>query len=120
MNSSKTAQHTPGGLHVWDDPETARIQLRSGSHTVASVHINGFQGPKQALEFARLIAAAPDLLEACRDASDQGQHADGCPWWDYPIAELNTERGRATANASCNCFVATVRAAIAKAEGGAA
>ena len=78
------------------------------------------QIPDHEIEFARLIAAAPDLLAACRDASDQGQHADGCPWWDYPIAELNTERGRATANASCNCFVATVRAAIAKAEGGAA
>jgi len=95
MNSSKTAQHTPGGLHVWDDPETARIQLRSGSHTVASVHINGFQGPKQALEFARLIAAAPDLLRALK------MYRDILIGAKKPVSPIITD-------------------AIAKAEGGAA
>lgn len=73
----------------------------------------------RALQFAnaRLIAAAPDLLEALRLAIHEvhasAQHQAACATWPH--------NARTMGHAKCNCRVGTAinvaRAAIAKAEG---
>ena len=62
---------------------------------------------------------APDLVEALKDTDDQAAHADNCPWWNHAIHKLGTPEGRDAADADCNCFVKSVRAAVANIEGAA-
>ena len=54
---------------------------------------------------ARLIAAAPDLLEVARLAVINGRHAVICEF------EISAE------TKPCDCYMVKLRAAIAKAEG---
>lgn len=63
-----------------------------------------------------LLAERREMLQALRDSDDQGQHADGCRWWNHDIRSLDTPEGRAEADADCNCFVAAVRTVITKAD----
>lgn len=65
-----TAQHTPGPWHVAND-----VQIRSEKHQIAKVWMmrNG-EGNAN----ARLIAAAPDLLEALQMLADVDFGA--CEW----------------------------------------
>ena len=67
------------------------------------------QEPTISAANARLIAAAPDLLAACKAVSEWHQHSVGCP-----ASEIG-----AIGDSGCDCGLAAVRAAIAKAEGGA-
>jgi hypothetical protein len=58
---------------------------------------------------ARLIAAAPDLLEACK-AAERSPHHPACP--------IATGKGQTTiTHDDCTCHVGKARVAIAKAEG---
>jgi hypothetical protein len=69
----------------------------------------------------RLKAAAPELLSACEAALEQGQHADGCGWWNIPVAEMtDSPQSIALQEKACNCYLHAVRYAISKATGGAA
>ncbi len=65
---------------------------------------------------ARLIAASPALLAACKEAELLSEHADGCPWWKANISELQTPKQRAANDAKCTCHLKALRAAIALAE----
>lgn len=85
---------------VTRDPET-------GSRwTVARV---GFPDDPEALEIARLMASAPDLLAALERLASDPNHEDGepcwCPWRTYGSYHLE------------RCLLA--RAAVAKARGAA-
>lgn len=73
--------HTPGPWEVWAGGAHGGLKVRAGSMLVATV-------ARANLDFAfnaRLIAAAPDLLEALRELLDDTQHSthdcgdDDCP-----------------------------------------
>jgi hypothetical protein len=68
-------QHTPGPWFQWSD-NNGRLQVGSSTnYTVAQMMITPLHGQ---LANARLIAAAPDLLEACIKTVEQNKHlADG-------------------------------------------
>jgi hypothetical protein len=60
-------QHTPGPWVVYDDSndgKTNRIEIAARGKTVARIY---HSVPEEDLLNARLIAAAPDLLEALKD-----------------------------------------------------
>lgn len=64
------SQHTPGPWIVYndsDDGKTNRIEIAARGKTVARIY---HSVPKEDLPNARLIAAAPDLLEALRVAEE--------------------------------------------------
>ena len=59
-----SAEHTPGPWVVYDDSnngKTNRIEIAARGKTVARIY---HSVPEEDLPNARLIAAAPDLLEA--------------------------------------------------------
>ena len=60
------AKHTPG---PWDDSKTIIVR---GLNFLASAHFETAEGEAN----ARLIAAAPDLLDALKHARNQIQHPD--------------------------------------------
>ena len=69
-----------------------------------------FREDPEAVANARLIAAAPDLLEIARTALIHAKHAFPCesvPSW----ADKNM-------TGECDCYIAKLRATISKAEGG--
>jgi hypothetical protein len=62
-----SAEHTPGPWVVYDDSnngKTNRIEIAALGKTVARIY---HSVPEEDLPNARLIAAAPDLLEALQD-----------------------------------------------------
>lgn len=62
-----TTQHTPGPWNFYDDSndgKTNRIEIVAIGKTVARIY---HSVPEEDLPNARLIAAAPDLLEALQD-----------------------------------------------------
>jgi hypothetical protein len=74
MKKIKTTQHTPGpwevAIEIFDNdgmPETAIQAINSGA-TVAVALDFGPNNPNMRTANARLIAAAPDLLDALKDA----------------------------------------------------
>lgn len=97
------AKHTPGPWVVFDgDTEHPGIDMADGSFSIVVYGEDGepFEGvrgrsPAETLANARLIAAAPDLLEALKEVQPyfEGEHSH-----DHPTC-------------------VAIRAAIAKAEG---
>lgn len=104
------AKHAPGPWMIADYKT-----MNSGDHVILSPE-NGVDDPHPVVASvsrrpgysanARLIAAAPDLLEACEWAMTALRHKSFCP-----AAE---ERGK------CNCGIFHIENAIAKATGEAA
>jgi len=80
MTTATKQGHTPGPWHVEDAPDSGLIFIRSHPAEVSLANIRkGQDRPNEAN--ARLIAAAPELLEAlqsilfqagCREARDLG------------------------------------------------
>jgi len=80
MTTATKQGHTPGPWHVEDAPDSGLIFIRSHPAEVSLANIRkGQDHPNEAN--ARLIAAAPELLEAlqsilfqagCREARDLG------------------------------------------------
>lgn len=98
------AQHTPGPWHVWPDSferfgpeETPDVYVGNASEHSALILSQGLPGQVEAN--ARLIAAAPEMLTALRDAEN----------W---LGELD-----AGPDTGAQALIAELRAAIAKAEG---
>jgi len=112
-----TTKHTPGPWAVQglgpvrpEYPDWNHYAIRSPENIcLAVVHEVDRYGADRALPDARLIAAAPELLKACKAVSEWHQHSVGCP-----ASEIG-----AIGDSGCDCGLAAVRAAIAKAEGGA-
>ena len=105
-----TAKHTPGPWQV----SGGRSRLETYGHTIGpdgfSIACVFYSDQTNAehiasLADARLIAAAPDLLEAMKEAKN------GLRYWEPQTAYGASERAR---------ICALVDAAIAKAKGGAA
>ncbi len=82
-----------------EDTGTAAIPIRSGKHVVAwileSIGADGTNPkPTKGMEDdSRLIAAAPDLLEACKAMI--GVAGCGCEWCDKAKAAIAKAEGRA-------------------------
>jgi hypothetical protein len=101
-----SAEHTPGPWVVYDDSnngKTNRIEIAALGKTVARIY---HSVPEEDLPNARLIAAAPDLLEAAKLALQSAEswihdQLDGTSSLESALAELEP-----------------VRAAIAQATGG--
>lgn len=105
------AKHTPGPWnYTLCDGESAWLvgpRNAEGPDYVADAHkLTHGRRDEDSEANARLIAAAPELLAACESVIEEygGHHATGC-------VERPDDKG------GC-CFVAMVRAAIAKARGG--
>ena len=107
--------HTPGPW--WIEPvgtirndadgnpryDLPRIVRFGDGHSICKAHLIGGNDPDQALANARLIAAAPDLLEALEAMIEE--------WIDY--ATLNN-----LGDPGAKHNIKLARAAIAKAKGG--
>jgi len=69
-----STQHTPGPWVVYDDSndgKTNRIEIAALGKTVARIY---HSVPEEDLPNARLIAAAPDLLEALLELDAKPEH----------------------------------------------
>jgi hypothetical protein len=102
------SKHTPG---PWKIDVGARTKTARGisAQTRNIVNFNGLSAPSstQTAANARLIAAAPDLLEALRSFAAAA----------YPVAEAINKRGHNWSEAYLDQVLDTARAAIAKATG---
>ena len=84
--------HTPGPWSVVD-----RSHIRSASLGLVAVAQHGLETQAN----ARLIASAPELLEALREAFNAFAHdADGPVWADSTIAKARAAIAKATGGAS--------------------
>jgi hypothetical protein len=94
-------KHTPRPWHVQGDHGKLWIETNGNDDTIAEVHRRAAKGSvyscKEASANARLIAAAPDLLEA--------------------LVILRSDAYEACADSSCNGALELADAAIAKARG---
>lgn len=97
----KTAQHTPGPWKVIDKSGYYQT-IRTDNHVIADVRMIG--GYPYNSGDAALIAAAPELLEACLQLIDLFDNRDAV--LTFPGVSEND-------NVLCN-----IRKAIAKAKGG--
>jgi hypothetical protein len=80
-----TTQHTPGPWVAYDDSndgKTNRIEIAALGKTVARIY---HSVPEENLPNARLIAAAPDLLEALKEMLDS--HEDACTGYGEGAAD---------------------------------
>ncbi len=95
--------HTPGPWTIDSYGSEPAIRTDGGMNIVPRVFGNA--------DDARLIAAAPELLAACKRAVANGKHPESCDIWDkFPQALLRSAR-------PCDCYLSRIVAAIAKAEG---
>ena len=60
--------HTPGPWKVLADTRTGAVDVWSGARFVCTVGVPGASGDESIEPDAALIAAAPDLLAACKAA----------------------------------------------------
>lgn len=72
---------------------------------------------KVSLGVSTLRAENEVLRAALTKTLDQGQHADGCKWWQVPARELLREDRRAEAEQLCNCYRRDAGEALAAARG---
>lgn len=102
------SKHTPGPWNIAQESidKEWHIVTASGGRIMANVHIEA--GNEMDAANARLIAAAPDLLAACKDVARQANmNIDADDPDNWHLAEITRSA------------VELVFAAIAKAEGGA-
>lgn len=73
--------HTPGPWHIQDDHGKRWIETNGNDDTIAEIHRRRRMGSVYSCEEAdanaRLIAAAPDLLEALEEFMAHGEQAFG-------------------------------------------
>jgi hypothetical protein len=100
-----------------------KISLPNGSSEwEVRAHIDGrsyqpkFEVRLQYEHHARLIFAARDLLEACRETLRRSSHADDCRWWPANNARPANAQSIGLKNGECNCHLALIQAALEKAE----
>lgn len=99
----KEAKHTPGP--ILNDGETPKgLMLLAGPEDRETVIY--LQGPERQ-QYARLFAAAPELLEAAKSARDVLAAAIKAAWEGYTDADVAE-----------NIFIKKLDAAIARATGG--
>ena len=117
-----TTKHTPGPLQYAFEGGTVAFILESDGTVVAKLSVTENTTSHRALAAnARLIAAAPDLLEALREimpftaTAAIGCHGEKCrePWCHSCNGE---EEAEAAAQKGCDAY-AKARAAIARATG---
>ena len=87
-------QHTPGPWAILERAEDSRTHISNGAHIVCTLGTTRTDGSPNHSANARLIAAAPEMLDALQAV------CDAC-------------------GASDTLLMAQVRAALAKAKGGA-
>lgn len=116
------SKHTPGPWAVYDDSndgKTNRIEIAALGKTVARIY---HSVPEEDLPNARLIAAAPELLEACQTFAEwlrreeEGFVAAGRSR-DTPEGEAEWREWYYGNLALCDLAQNQARAAIAKATG---
>lgn len=126
------AKHTPGPWEASQGSNRGNIGIKARGAAelfrVAYVPVLPMDDlPEEAQANARLIAAAPELLAACRAALETGVHAIGCAYSAHMKPRLKKEAGpgrdRETARLEasappCSCHIGLLGAAIAKATGG--
>ena len=107
------SKHTPG---PWAVSSTERRYVRevNGKRYVAScTDSQDYRTYEEAEANARLIACAPEMLEALKDAAEYLQDKSGCSW-----LRSDFQRGcRCSEDCSSIAVWKQARAAIAKAEG---
>lgn len=111
------SEHTPGPWHM-QLTDHRRIRSAHENEAVCWVYSgNKFRADSAVLADANLIAAAPDLLAACKEAMFLAAHGVcAVNTSSDPGCKANAERNIA----ECIRIQDIIRAAIAKAEGGAA
>lgn len=122
--SAKMSEHTLGPWHWLDDTFNyglVKLISENGSqvlHTYGSPGLDAFGKSPEARSNARLISAAPDLLEACRELI-KGRANEGLAHTVHPSGRFCTVCGLNSAEKvhSKYCPVAKAESAIAKAEG---
>lgn len=88
-------KHTPG---PWELFETTNhegdetISIRGNGEFIATMDVQSIKGepyalPPNSAANARLIAAAPDLLEALKDIAETASYCDS--WESFPEDQLN-------------------------------
>jgi hypothetical protein len=103
MNSETKATHTPGPWELMHAEHGQHVEVVVNGGHIAVVFSGSFRDGSTGEANANLIAAAPDLIEACEKALNL---IDGA---GVLLASMSAERSRA---------VEALRAAVAKAEGG--
>lgn len=92
------SKHTPGPWKFYDDSndgKTNRIEIVAIGKTVARIY---HSVPAEDLPNARLIAAAPDLLEALREIEAGTQFWDSYPI-EHPYGKAKAAIAKATGKA---------------------
>jgi hypothetical protein len=112
MEATKTVAHTPGpwlagtglddcqnlGVYMRDDDGTHGPQI--AEVLSETVELEGSDFEARMFADARLIAAAPELLEALRSASMQFEHnGDECPEDRAVLDQMQAAIARATGTA---------------------
>ena len=94
-------KHTPGPWHVQGDHGKLWIETSGNDDTIAEVHRRAAKGSvyscKEASANAKLIAAAPDLLEALEDSLTALNivYPNGSPVLNAAYAAIAKARGEA-------------------------
>jgi len=95
ITTERIAQHTPGpwsNERIWDTP-ASRIHARVDGIPMALAEVFTMRNAGEKEANARLIAAAPDLLAACKAALGAFERADAINWDDLQRA-IDKAEGR--------------------------
>ena len=95
-------KHTQGKWEVIECGNDFIIQPFKGSKSIAEVHNHRDKGDAEAEANARLIAAAPDLLAACRHGAMSSHHP-------------SCSHGKRGDGNTCECHVKKCQDAVKKA-----
>ena len=113
------AKHTPGPWRI-DSKDDSHVVAGHGPATmsVAVASFSGVSPDDEDKANARLIAAAPDLLEALEELENVLHHAGPCQCCTGNSESRSQLRGRNEDGHEAGCCVLRARAAIARAERG--